>query len=286
VNTWYLLIIINIALIFLIFFLISYYEKASQVNDKILIKLLRYWYPMVLILYIFKQVYIIIYSMNLKVIDFSLIDFDRWIFGTDPTIWIYKFANPMLTEFLQVIYLFYYILIVAYAIELYGWRRYNEFFYATFIIIFGFYLSYILYIFFPAIGPRFYLHDFFSISKELPGIVLTEPIRIFLNIGESIPSGVTNPQDFVQRDAFPSLHAQIAIILVYLTHKIKSKTYYFYLPYCILMMIATVYLRYHYVVDLIAGGVMAVITIVGGNYFYKIIHLNKTLFKSHSLKTE
>jgi membrane-associated phospholipid phosphatase len=106
------------------------------------------------------------------------------------------------------------------------------------------------------------------ISSELPGILFTEHIRSFLNFGESIPAGVPNPQDYVQRDAMPSLHIITAFLITYLARKFRSNSFYFYLPYLVLMTIATVYLRYHYVVDIAGGIVVSVFTIWVGKFVY------------------
>ncbi|MGH2575738.1 MAG: phosphatase PAP2 family protein [Ignavibacteria bacterium] len=273
VQFWYALVISNIILFVLILSLISIYEsrpESEKNNPRVkYLKTLRYFYPVFLILYFFKEVYVITHSINPNDCDIALINIDYSMFGVNPTEWIYRFENPLITEFLQVIYSLYYIIILAYGLELYLWRRYREFMYAVFVILTGFYLSYILYIIFPAIGPRFYLHDFSSINKELPGIFLTEWLREFLNFAESIPKYAPNPQDFVQRDAMPSAHTEIVIILAYLSYKIKSKSFYFYITYCILMIISTIYLRYHYIIDVIAGTVLAIVTVMICKIAYK-----------------
>jgi membrane-associated phospholipid phosphatase len=160
-------------------------------------------------------------------------------------------------------------MIIVYGLELYLWKRYKEFKYTIFIVFFSFYFSYLLYFIFPANGPRFHLHDFSSISRELPGIFFTDYIREFLNFGESIPGGVPNPQDYVQRDAMPSLHIITAFLIMYLSFKFRSKSFYFYLPFVFLMAIATIYLRYHYVVDIAAGIIVSLFTIWIGNILYK-----------------
>lgn len=273
---WFTFSLINISLVIIITLIVSKYESKSPAekeelkNKFSLLKLLRYWYPLLLVLYVFKQVYLLVHPINPNDIDTSLIQIDLWMFGVNPTEWAYRFANPIVTEFLQIIYSLYYIIITVYGIEIYTKKRYSDFNYSVFVLFLGFYIAYILYMIFPAVGPRFYLHDFFSISNELPGIFITEPFRVILNWGESIPAGVPNPQDYVQRDAMPSLHAEIVILLAYLSKKLKLKSFYFYLPYCILMMIATIYLRYHYVVDLIGGAIAALIAILVGKYFYQI----------------
>jgi membrane-associated phospholipid phosphatase len=160
-------------------------------------------------------------------------------------------------------------MIAIYGLELYLWKRYKEFKFAIFVIFIGFYIAYVLYLIFPAVGPRFYLHDFYSTSSELPGLYLTDIIRKMLDFGESIPGNVPNPVDFAQRDAMPSAHTSLALTIAYLSWKIKSKSFYFYLPYFFLMVFATIYLRYHYVVDIIAGTILAVLTIGIGEYLLK-----------------
>ena len=132
----------------------------------------------------------------------------------------------------------------------------------------GFYISFIGYVIFPAIGPRFTLHDFHLTDTELPGIFLAEKIRSFINFVESIPDNVPNPQDYAQRDAFPSGHTIIILLITYLSRKIKSNSFYFYLPYSILMLFSTLYLRYHYFIDLVAGIPVVLITIFIANKLY------------------
>lgn len=201
--------------------------------------------------------------------DEYLIQIDRWIFGTDPASYLSNYLNPYLTEFLQLIYGLFYLMPIIYAMELYLWHRYEELKYAIFVVFFAFYLSFIGYLLVPAIGPRFTLHDFLSLQSELPGIFFADKIRYLIDLGESIPANISNPEKFAQRDAFPSGHTIIIILITYLSHKIKSKSFYFYLPYSILLIFSTVYLRYHYVIDLIAAIPFAVITILIANKIYK-----------------
>lgn len=267
IEKWYLLIISNLTAVILITLVIIRYESGNKKSSAL--KIIRFWYPVIMILFIFKENYLIVHQVNPIDIDDVLIKLDQKIFfGVNPTQWIYRFSNPLLTEIMEIIYVLYYLVIVIFGLELYFKKRYDDFKYSILILFMGFYLSYILYILFPAVGPRFHLHNFASIDTELPGVLLTKFLRAIINFGESIPAGVSNPQDYVQRDAMPSAHAAIVILLAYLSRKLKLKSFYFYLPYCILMIISTVYLRYHYVIDLIAGAVLALISIWIGNLIY------------------
>jgi membrane-associated phospholipid phosphatase len=278
---WYIFIPLNLFFVFIICKLVSAFEsgvssgKINEQGKNSLLKVFRYWYGIAAILYIFKQVYIVGFSLKPADLDPMFMKWDLMLFGVNPTQWIHQFANPFLTEFLQIIYVYYYPMIAVFGLELYLSHRYKEFKYTIFILFFSFFLSYLLYMLFPANGPRFHLHEFTAITNELPGVFLTDYIRMFLNFGESIPSNVSNPQDYVQRDAMPSLHTITAFLIMWLSWKFRSKSFYFYLPYFICMVIATVYLRYHYVVDIFGGLVVCGFTITVGKLVYK--DLNKYL---------
>lgn len=257
----------NITLIIIINFFIKKYEVDKHPGQ--FYKIFRYWYPVFMILVCFKEIYLImIYSTSGILYDTVLIEIDRAIFGTDPTHFLYRFANPVLTEFMQIIYSIFYFLPIIIAFQLYITKRYIEFKYSMFVIFLGFYLSYIGYLLVPAIGPRFFLHDFHATNLELPGIYLTEMFRNVINAAESIPMNVQNPEDYAQRDAFPSGHTIIIIIVTYLAHKFDPERFKLYFIYCVLMIISTVYLRYHYVIDLIAAVPVVVVTILLANYLY------------------
>ncbi|MBE0557970.1 MAG: phosphatase PAP2 family protein [Proteobacteria bacterium] len=198
--------------------------------------------------------------------DHLLIAIDHWLFGVNPTQWIYQFAHPVATEILQVAYFSYYLLFIALGVEVYGKRDVRDFDRVGFLVVYGFFLSYLGYFMLPAVGPRFTLHDFSLMSQELPGILLTEPLRSFVNSGGGIPSGSVNPVEFVHRDVFPSGHTQLSLVCVYLAYQYKLSTRHAMAVVVTLLILATVYLRYHYVVDLLAGSLFFGMTIMTGHH--------------------
>jgi len=238
-------------------------------SNSLIWKHLHLWYVAPLILLTFKQLYFMVHPIHPTDYDELLINIDRLMFGVDPTIWIYQFANPFLTELLQIVYNLFYLLPLILGVELVIKKRMLEFEYAAFLVVYGFFLSYLGYFSLPAVGPRFTLHDFYSVEWELPGLFLTNILREFVNIGESIPSGTLNPELVVQRDVFPSGHTQITLVVMILSYKFEAKTKYFLIPAGTLLVIATVYLRYHYVIDLIAGAAFMLLTFWSGKYLYK-----------------
>ena len=252
IENWQTFIILNLLTIIFVF-LLAY--TAETYRYKIL-RIIHYLYLIPLVLLTFKEIYFLIRPLRPNDYDQFLINIDRWLFGVDPTVFLYKFSHPVITEVLQIIYGMFYFLPIILGLVLLKKRKLVEADFTIFAIIFGFFLSYIGYFALPAIGPRFTLHDFHSENIEMPGILVTGFLRNVTNIVESIPQGTPNPENIVQRDVFPSGHTMITLVVIFLSIKLKSRSRFFLIPIGSLLIFATVYLRYHYVIDLIGGLVL------------------------------
>lgn len=264
VEYWYVNLVGNFIIVTFIFFIASKLKKGnSSIWNQI-----HYWYLVPLILIFFKELYLMVDPIRKVIYDDILIRIDRWIFGFDPTVELYKIANPYLTELLQIVYATFFFLPVLLGIDLILTRKISALDYSAFIIVLGFILSFIGYLLVPAIGPRFTLHNFSNNDVELPGLFLTDFLREIVNSGESIPSGTINPAQLVQRDVFPSGHTQMTLLVMFLSVKFGSRLKYFFLINGTLLIFATVYLRYHYVIDLIGGAFFMIVTLFIGNYIY------------------
>ncbi|MBN1633718.1 MAG: phosphatase PAP2 family protein [Ignavibacteria bacterium] len=283
ISGWFYYVVINVLLSVFTICIVLKYEKL-EFSDKYysrFLKILRYWYPLIMIFFYFKEIYVIMIKVSDFLYDDLLISIDYMIFNSNPTQELFGISNPFLTEFLQIIYNLFYLMPVIYGLELYLWHRYREFKFATFLILLGFYLSFFGYLILPAIGPRFTLHNFADLNLEMPGVFLTEMLRDIINFGESIyPKNIPNPETIAQRDAFPSGHTIILLLITYLSAKFKSNSFYFYLPFSVIMVFATVYLRYHYVIDIIAGFVIALISVFIAKRVYKNEPDNNDIIRS------
>lgn len=246
-------------------FLISFLEDKQKLK---LWRIIHYWYIAPLILLTFKQIYFMIKPIRGVDYDWLFIKIDFWIFGANPTQVLEKIAFPLLTEILQVIYSIFYFLPIILALVLLRKKKYLALDFAIFSVVYGFFLSYLGYFALPGIGPRFTLHNFSELDIKLPGLFLTKYLREFVNLGESIPGSTANPAEFVQRDVFPSGHTMITLIVMYLSVRLKSRSRYFFLPVGSLLIFATVYLQYHYIIDLAGGLVFMIISVWSGKYLF------------------
>lgn len=216
----------------------------------------RKMYPGLHVPLLFTALTFLIPAFNSRSFDFNLIQMDYWLFGVHPTVWIQKWYHPLLTEYLQWNYLIYYFLSFVVVLALYLRKKYERIDELLTILTTGFYLFYLGYLIFPALGPRFFLAHLHT--EPLTGVWMADNINNILNSLENI-----------QFDAFPSGHAANIFILLYYSWKHLRKFFWVILPFCVSLLISTVYLRYHYVVDLAAGFIVAVLTYVIVYYLTK-----------------
>ena len=272
--TW---IFINLVVISIAFG-ISYLEAL---NDQKVWRIIHYWYIAPIILLTFRQLFFMVKPIRIYDHDDWFIAIDRWMFGTDPTHFLYQFSSPLLTEILQIVYGLFYLLPIILCLSLLKKDRFVALDFALFSIIYGFFLSYLGYFSLPGIGPRFTLHDFNTINEMLPGLSLTNFLREMTNSGEGIPSGTLNPAEVVQRDVFPSGHTMITLIVMYLSVRLRSRSRYFFIPIGTLLIFSTVYLWYHYVIDLIGGLLFMIFSMWSGKLFFNWwrTKIGKELFK-------
>jgi len=248
--------------------LILLFAKIDTEKKNIFWEQVHYWYILPIILMSFKEIYFMVKPIAGVDCDQYLIAIDKFIFGVNPTQYLHQFANPAITEILQIAYASFFIMPLILLLELQIKKKILKFKFLAFTLVLGFILSYIGYFLFPAIGPRFTLHEFELTNIELPGLWLTNFLREFINTGESIPAGTPNPIEVVQRDVFPSGHTQMTLITIYLAYKFRPKVRYFIYPIGTLLIFATVYLRYHYVIDLIGGLVFMILTMYLSPYLF------------------
>lgn len=210
--------------------------------------------PTVSILLIFDSLQRIVHPVNPRDIDPLLIRLDYLLLGTYPTVALERIMMPLLTDILQIAYSSYYFLPIILGARLLL-RRDPAFDRALFLIMLCFYLSYAGYLLAPALGPRFTMNHLQT--QDLEGWMLAGPIQEILNRLEG-----------VKRDAFPSGHTGIALTVLYLTYRCDRRLFPWFLPFVGALVFATVYCRYHYVVDVLAGVLLTVVTVALGEWLY------------------
>jgi len=206
--------------------------------------------PIVMIVIIFNSLGDLISGIGSRLYDDALIRIDYSLFGVHPTVWMERLNNPVLTGLFQAAYISYYFMPIALVAALYSRGNKNAFNNAAFAIVLCFYLSYIGYLIVPAVGPRF------TLSHVQTADLRSGPMTLWVR-------QTLDGLEHNKTDAFPSGHTAIALVTLVYAWKCREKALFLILvPAVSSLIISTVYLRYHYVVDVIAGVLLAALTVL------------------------
>jgi membrane-associated phospholipid phosphatase len=213
--------------------------------------------PIVIVLLVFNSLGDLIPLVRSVYYDDVLIRIDYALFGAHPTVWLERFNNALLTGLLQAAYLSYYFTPISLGTILFLRGRQREFDTAVFVIVLCFYLSYVGYLLVPAVGPRFTLNHVQTTGLQ------TGPVTLWIQ--QALDRFEQN-----KTDAFPSGHTAVALVSLFYAWKCREKILVRILvPTVSALMISTVYLRYHYVIDVIAGVLLAALTVLIGPRAYR-----------------
>jgi membrane-associated phospholipid phosphatase len=186
--------------------------------------------------------------------DDLLIAADRAIFGVDVTVWMQRLVHPRLNDLFYVFYSTYYFIALTLGVVL--WirdRAVARRFIFTLMVVY--YVSYAGYFLIPALGPRFAQASEYTVS------LVTTPVARFIN-------DTINNLEKTKFDVFPSGHTMISVAVLLVAWKRARDVFWYLLPVATGLIIATVYCRYHYVVDVLAGTALAVATVPIGDRIY------------------
>ncbi len=212
------------------------------------------FYPAAFIPLIFESLGPLIPAARGRARDEILIAADRALFGVDPTVWLERLVRAPLTDLLYIAYAAYFFLPLLLGGCLWAHNS-SEAKRYIFTITLSFYVSYVGYFTVPAYGPRFALAAEHSVSLQ------TTPISRAI-------SRTIDELERTKMDVFPSGHTMIATAVLLVAFARMRRLFWILLPVVTGLLISTVYCRYHYVVDVIAGILLAFITVPLGDRLY------------------
>ena len=246
--------------------------KRSKMGGfiKMILDFLRETLPFAFCISIYTNMHDMVHLVNPNDVDNKLIVLDDYILGFQPAIYLEKFISPGLTDFMYFSYSSFLFYILLFTMYLYVRKNYHAFRETLVSVILTFYIGYIGYVIFPAVGPKFTMAHLFETS--LSGSFITDRLSFLMDYEIS---------EYTRRDCFPSLHNGVIFLILLFAFK-HQKTYaLIFLPFAIALFISTLYLRYHYFIDMIAGFILATAMFYLGpiinnywerkySYFYKI----------------
>lgn len=191
---------------------------------------------------LFQHLRVAIPALRPDLLDAELLAIDEWLLGTTPALSLEAWVRPWLTDLMSLCYflflpylalsmLYYFLAPLAMA----------QRFWAGLFSLYG--IGFLGYSLVPAAGPWVHLADRFSVPLE--GSWITDLNARLIGAGSN---GV---------DVFPSLHCAVSAYCLLFDRRHKPWRFRIYLVPCVGLWMSTVYLRYHYFIDLVAGFALA-----------------------------
>jgi membrane-associated phospholipid phosphatase len=218
----------------------------------------RHWYPHLFFLFCFEEMSKLVHLVQPEWQDSKLIAFDQWLTGVIPSLWLERFAHPALTEFMEFAYFTYFLFLLVLAAILYYRREWAAYWAVMTYSVVGYALGYVIAIVFPAQSPWFTLAGMWH--ADLVGGPFTALINFIEKCGR------------VHGAAFPSQHVAGATAALLGAWRHRRWLFWVFLPLVVCMDISTVYVRNHYVADVLAGTVTGTLGYLIGLW---LIHRSK-----------
>jgi len=212
---------------------------AAQRTQNKLTHFARHWYPLPLYIFFFEELQGLVHAISPNWFDRWLIRFDFNLAGIHPSLWLAQFATPALNDFMQFAYMTYFLYLVILPAILYAQRECLAFWTVMVSTAIAHYSVYVIAILFPIESPHYSLASLQS--KPLTGGACTAVINLIEHFGR------------VHGAAFPSAHVAGSMVAIVASLRYRRWLFWVCLPFFASMCVATVYGRYHYVADVLAG---------------------------------
>lgn len=174
--------------------------------------------------------------------EFACLAADRAWFGADPAVVAAPLLKPAVVEVLQITYACFYGLPIVAALAARAATGTAAFDRATLLLVGGFLASYLGYLLVPTLGPKVVL----AYAEPVRGLWLTDALRRAIDAGEANPW-----------DCFPSGHTWLSLTSLLVAWRWNRRVFWLLLLPASTLIASTMLLRYHWIVDVVAGALLA-----------------------------
>jgi membrane-associated phospholipid phosphatase len=217
-----------------------------------ILRVIRDWHPLMLFPLLYKEVELLAPSLGNWRLTTAIPAWESALFAGQPSLYLSeRLAFVPLSEYLHFSYLSYLVVIPSVAAYWYVNRReaaFGELLLLLSTVLLGSYLFFILlpvdspYYLSPRLGPPLAGHFFFDLVHEV------------------------SSRGGARGGAFPSAHVSGAVVVSLVAWRHQRRLAYLLVAITGSVMIATVYGRFHYVLDTLAGAALAIAVVVAYRY--------------------
>ncbi|MFO0750310.1 MAG: phosphatase PAP2 family protein [Myxococcota bacterium] len=234
-----------------------------------MLEFVRTWAPFIVLLAAYENALSLVLEVNPHLYDEQISRLDEVLFGGHLDVWLQKVTSGGLTEVMAFFYDSLYVYPIVIGMALMFQRRSRELRSFLMSFVLAGYVGYVGYMFVPVIGPAFYYPKIYDVDlasgediDALAAPSTTEggegsTMSFYLlsrQLADKSTYGGNTP-----RNCFPSLHVGWAAVVLIFAWRYLRKLFYVLAIPLTLLITATSYLRYHYVTDIVAGILLAVL---------------------------
>jgi membrane-associated phospholipid phosphatase len=253
IEGWWLLILKNLAVA-------AAYLVFNRFSEKMPIKFWKFFLRVAAVTLTYAYLFGAVDKFQLLIhgrwMDDYVLDFEQWVFGVQPTLWIEDYISKPLTEWMMFSYVIYvpmYPVLCGIIYYLRGELAMEDYF---FTLGFTNILCDIGFILFPVASPMYYIKQLYTVP--LDGWIWTflgECMRKYLHFaGGSIPSP----------------HTAAATIMWLMAYRYHRPSFWILSPIILSLYVSTFYGRYHYVTDAVVGILVAFLALALAPFLIKM----------------
>ncbi len=216
----------------------------------------RHWYPHLFFLFCFEELGKLVHLVTPNWQDAKLIAFDQWLTGVNPSLWLERFAHPALNEFMQFAYFTYFLFLLILGWILYRRRDWASYWGVMTYSAVGYVFGYIISMLFPVQSP------WFTFAGMWHGNLTDGPFTALISLIERCGR--------VHGAAFPSQHVAGAVAALWGAWRHRRWLFWVFLPCVFCMCVSTVYVRNHYVADVLGGMVTGTLGYLVGRWVMRV----------------
>jgi membrane-associated phospholipid phosphatase len=219
------------------------------------LRFLHAWYPAMILPLVYRELAVLNRIVTDRYYDAWVLQWEARLFGGFPVLtFSQRIPHPWVSEILHFGYVSYYTMIPALGLTLYLSRRYRAFHAYMFTLMATFFFCYLWFIFFPVEGPHY---AYPTLEGSLQDGWFRRWALAVLARGAA------------RGAAFPSSHVAAAVVTVLGAYRWDRRVFWVLLPLGTALTLGTVYGRFHYAVDALAGLVVAGLFAVVGPLLYE-----------------
>lgn len=212
-------------------------------------RFVRLLYPGLMFTFFYRETGGMMFLLFDGFYDWQLTAFEKAVLGTNPTIYIDRnLLNVWANEIFSFGYSSYYLMIPVFLLTAFFKKDYQIVKSFLTAACLAFFCSYVLFFLYPIEGPRWHFAG--EYVNGIEGPVFRRFTELMIEVGA------------VHGGCMPSSHFAVALVILMYCYKYYGRAGWAVLPLVLCLGIGTVWGRFHYVSDVLVGGIIGLISVL------------------------